>query len=254
MAWLGVYWGSTPGLYIGDNTSIRLTGENMPQPDALLMIEPDRGGQATLTDDDYVEGGPELVVEVAGSTASIDLNAKFRVYRRNNVCEYLVWRVLDRAIDWFVLVEGEYQRQEPGAYGVLRSQVRAAEAVENNEKAVGLAQDLRQEARLAVPELRFRGDAIDDRGGPLETYRDIDQPRCRSDEIFGVPDQKQIQRCGFETTSRVVDEPWHVRHDGGVLGPHLDDEDAPGGEIADHRFVPAATGAEHEQRALRAAE
>jgi hypothetical protein len=54
---------------------------------------------------------------------SLDLNAKLRVYRRNNVREYLVWRVLDRAIDWFVLVDEEYQRLEPDADGILRSQV-----------------------------------------------------------------------------------------------------------------------------------
>ncbi len=123
MTWLGTYWGSTSGLHFGDNVSIRLEGDEMPQPDALLMIERDRGGQANLTTDGYVEGGPELIVEVAASTASIDLNAKLRVYQKNNVREYLVWRVLDRAIDWFVLVEGEYQRLEPGTDGILRSTV-----------------------------------------------------------------------------------------------------------------------------------
>ena len=123
MTWLGVYWGSTPGLFFGDNVSIRLDDDNMPQPDAILMIERTRGGQGVVSEDDYIEGGPELVVEVASSTASIDLNTKLRVYRRNNVREYIVWRVLDGAIDWFVLREGEYERLPLQADGTLRSEV-----------------------------------------------------------------------------------------------------------------------------------
>jgi Uma2 family endonuclease len=121
MTWLGVYWGSTPGLLFGDNVSIRLDGDNMPQPDAVMIIDPMKGGQARVVDD-YIEGGPELVVEIASSTASFDLNTKLHVYRRNNVREYIVWRVLDRAVDWFILREGEYQRLAPAADGSYRSE------------------------------------------------------------------------------------------------------------------------------------
>jgi Uma2 family endonuclease len=123
LTWLGTYEALTPGVLVGDNVSIRLDDDSMPQPDAMLMIEAARGGQSTLSEDDYIEGGPELVVEVAASTASIDLNSKFRVYRRHNVREYVAWRVLDRAIDWFVLREGEYQRLPLGADGIHRSEV-----------------------------------------------------------------------------------------------------------------------------------
>ena len=123
MTWLGVYWGATPGLLFGDNVSVRLDDDNMPQPDAMMIIDPARGGQAVLSEDDYIEGGPELVVEVAASTASMDLNTKLRVYRRNNVREYIVWRVLDGAIDWFILRDGDYQRLSPGTDGITRSEV-----------------------------------------------------------------------------------------------------------------------------------
>jgi hypothetical protein len=63
------------------------------------------------------------VAEVAASSASLDLNAKFNVYRRNGVCEYIVWRALDRQIDWFVLREGEYARLSLGEGGLYRSEV-----------------------------------------------------------------------------------------------------------------------------------
>src|SRR5581483_11964724 len=74
-------------------------------------------------DDDFVEKGPELVGEIAASSASFDLHTKLQVYRRNNVREYVVWRVLDQQFDWFVLRSGEYQRLSPGPDGVLRSEV-----------------------------------------------------------------------------------------------------------------------------------
>ena len=94
----------------------------MPQPDAYLMIEPERGGQARISEDDYVEGAPELVAEIAASSVSYDLGKKLHAYRRNGVKEYIVWRVQDREIDWFVLREGRYEPLAPGPDGVLRSE------------------------------------------------------------------------------------------------------------------------------------
>jgi Uma2 family endonuclease len=122
-AWIFTYEGHTPGVIAGDNSSVRLDDDSMPQPDFCLFIDPARGGQARVSEDGYVEGGPELVVEVSASTVSIDLHTKLRVYRRNNVREYVVWRVLDRAIDWFVLREGEYVKLSPGPDGIYRSEV-----------------------------------------------------------------------------------------------------------------------------------
>lgn len=106
---LAAYRAATPGVRGGDNGSIRLDMDNMPQPDAFLLILPACGGQARIDDEDYVAGGPELVAEVSSSSVSIDLHAKFNVYRRNNVREYVVWRILDSAIDWYVLREGRYE-------------------------------------------------------------------------------------------------------------------------------------------------
>jgi Uma2 family endonuclease len=114
---------ATPGVQLADNGTVRLDAENEPQPDAFLFVEPACGGQARISDDDYVEEAPELIVEVASSSVSYDLGPKLEAYRRNGVREYVVWRVLDREIDWFVLTNGEYQRLELGANGIYRSQV-----------------------------------------------------------------------------------------------------------------------------------
>lgn len=121
MGWISTYWAYTPGVMAGDNASMRLLMESMPQPDAALLILPEHGGRAKFDEDDYVVGGPELAGEIAASTASIDLNAKFRVYRRNEVQEYIVWRVLDKAVDWFVLREGDYNRLPLDSDGIYRS-------------------------------------------------------------------------------------------------------------------------------------
>jgi Uma2 family endonuclease len=121
--WIVVYAANTPGVEAGDNGSIRLDLDNEPQPDGYLLILPDRGGQAKITEDDYVEGAPELVSEVAASSVSYDLHNKLHVYRRNGVREYIVWRVQDHEIDWFALTEGQYKRLVPAEDGIVRSVV-----------------------------------------------------------------------------------------------------------------------------------
>ena len=123
VAWLANYETDTPGVEAGDNGSIRLDLDNEPQPDAYLIIRPERGGQARISGDDYIEGAPELVAEVASSSASYDLGKKLNAYRRNGVREYVVWRVLDRRVDWFVNREGRFELMPPAADGILRSTV-----------------------------------------------------------------------------------------------------------------------------------
>ncbi len=123
MTWLGTYEAETPGLFIGDAPTILLDPTNEPQPDLALLIDPDCGGQTRLTDDDYVEGAPELLAEVAASTVSIDLGPKKTADERNGVQEYWVWRVLDQQIDWFVLQDGRYIDWLADRDGVTRSRV-----------------------------------------------------------------------------------------------------------------------------------
>lgn len=121
--WLGHYEAYTPIVIGGDNATARLDVDNEPQPDGLLLIDPKFGGQSIISQDDYVERGPELVGEISASSVSFDLHTKLAVYRRNGVREYVVWRVDDQAIDWFVLRNAEFENLSPGADGVLRSQI-----------------------------------------------------------------------------------------------------------------------------------
>ncbi len=119
---LGFYVSATPGVEGGDNATVRLDLDNEPQPDAFLRIRPELGGQSRDSGD-YVGGAPELIAEVAASSVSYDLHDKLRAYQRNSVLEYVVWRVWDRAIDWFVLRDDRYERMPLSTAGYYQSQV-----------------------------------------------------------------------------------------------------------------------------------
>ncbi|NEP31247.1 MAG: Uma2 family endonuclease [Moorea sp. SIO2B7] len=123
ITWLGVYEAATPGVMLGDNPTVRLDFDNEPQPDAILRIDQQKGGQSRITDDDYIEGAPELIVGIAASSASYDLHDKLRAYRRNGVKEYLVWLVQEQQFRWYELDAGEYLQQQPDQLGVLSSNV-----------------------------------------------------------------------------------------------------------------------------------
>jgi Uma2 family endonuclease len=122
IGWLALYQSATPGVQGGDNTTVRLDLENEPQPDAFLRIRPECGGQSRDSDN-YIGGAPEMIAEVAASSASYDLHDKLRAYQRNGVLEYVVWRVWDRAIDWLVLREGRYEPLTLNSAGHYHSEV-----------------------------------------------------------------------------------------------------------------------------------
>lgn len=123
MTWLGTYAAATPGVDLQDNATVRLDADNEPQPDALLRIEPEVGGNSRISDDDYIEGTPELIVEIAASSAAYDLNDKLNAYRRNGVQEYIVWQSYENRLDWFNLEQGRYVLREPDTDGIIRSQI-----------------------------------------------------------------------------------------------------------------------------------
>lgn len=123
ITWLGIYQALTPGVDLSDAPTVRLDLDNEPQPDAVLFVEATAGGQTQISADDYIQGSPELIVEIAASSAAIDRGTKKQVYRRNGVQEYVIWQTYDNQLEWFMLVEGEYQPLAPDPDGILRSRV-----------------------------------------------------------------------------------------------------------------------------------
>lgn len=120
MGWLLNYHAATPGLRLLDNATVRLDAENEVQPDAALCVAD--GGQTTVVGA-FLHGAPELIVEIASSSAAYDLHEKLRVYRRAGVREYVVLLTLEQETVWYRLNEGRYDSVEPDEDGLVRSAV-----------------------------------------------------------------------------------------------------------------------------------
>ncbi len=120
--WLGLYAAATRGVEHGIDATLRLDFDNEVQPDLMLRVVGPTG-RSRIDDEHYVDGAPELVVEVAASSVSYDLHQKLNVYRRAGVQEYLVLRTEDAAVDWFVWCGGAYERMVGDAAGILQSRV-----------------------------------------------------------------------------------------------------------------------------------
>ncbi len=122
LTWLGVYYAETPGVDLADNATVLLPPDGEHQPDALLIIKPDSGGQ-TRDDDGYLAGAPELIVEVASSSVSYDLHSKYDAYQSQGVLEYVVVVLREREVRWFVLDQGRFVQQSADGDGIFRSKI-----------------------------------------------------------------------------------------------------------------------------------
>lgn len=120
-AWLGAYEAKTPDVESYDNSSIRLDLENEPQPDLVMIKSPAKGGQTRISADDYIEGAPELAIEIVASSHAYDLHEKKRAYRRNGVREYIAWITDEHRLVWWELRQDEYQEIGPAEDGLLKS-------------------------------------------------------------------------------------------------------------------------------------
>ena len=121
--WLALYVSETPGVRCFDNPTVRLDMDNEPQPDLVLMKLPEKGGQARISADDYIEGAPELAVEIVGGLHAYDLHQKKGAYRRNGIREYLAWIASERRVVWWELRQADYQEIALAPEGLLKSGV-----------------------------------------------------------------------------------------------------------------------------------
>lgn len=112
-----------PRLHVALHVTIFMGAASEVQPDVVAFEDESLGGSVRRTEDDFLEGAPELVAEVATSSASYDLHDKMSLYERTGVSEYIVWQVYERRIDWFRLHDGRYVPMEPDARGVMESRV-----------------------------------------------------------------------------------------------------------------------------------
>jgi Uma2 family endonuclease len=117
---LTTYASESDAIKTGDGPTTVLNHENEPEPDAVLFVTPEYGGQIQFDRKGYLIGAPDLVIEIANTTHAMDLGAKKRVYQRAGVREYIVVRVPERQIVWFEMTdEGFVERELKN--GVLKS-------------------------------------------------------------------------------------------------------------------------------------
>ena len=110
------------GLRIGQGDEVIVPALTFAAPASSVLAV---GASVVLADisSDSWTIDPDLVAEVAASSASYDLGKKLNAYRRNGVREYVVWRVLERQVDWFVQREERFETLLPTADRILRSTV-----------------------------------------------------------------------------------------------------------------------------------
>ena len=119
--WLGLYQRGTPGIRGTINTSTVLDDQNEFQPDCSLRIMTEHGGQ-TRTIPEWIEGAPELVVEISRSSRSVDLGRKLEEYRKAGVRDYVVVAIDPNEVFWHVRRGDQLVRIFPGDGGIYRSE------------------------------------------------------------------------------------------------------------------------------------
>jgi Uma2 family endonuclease len=122
VTWLNLYKYRTSGAMVGDNVSTVLDDDNEVQPDVLMRILPDYGGQST-TINGIIQGAPELVIEVSRSSKAFDLGIKLLEYERAGVKEYLVFAIDPDEVFWHELQGNRLVRIKADPDGIYRSKV-----------------------------------------------------------------------------------------------------------------------------------
>lgn len=120
---LGVYAAETDAVEMLIDTTAIFGASSEPQPDLVLVVSPEVGGQTSENADGYITGAPELVIEISNSSAAIDLHAKKRDYNVNGVREYIVIVVPTKTVHWFLRGKSGFKEMKPDAAGVLKSKV-----------------------------------------------------------------------------------------------------------------------------------
>ena len=121
--WLGMYAAETDGTESLPDATMILSQDSEPQPDLSLIIVPEIGGQTEVSSEDYLIGAPELAIEIAHSTASIDLHSKKWSYERYGVREYIVVETKTQTVHWFIRRADKFVLLKSDADGLFKSRV-----------------------------------------------------------------------------------------------------------------------------------
>jgi Uma2 family endonuclease len=122
--WLSTYVHATPPIRLVENTSIQLAQDDFAQPDLFLWLPKTHEQDAAAGQrDEILDHAPDLVIEIAASSAAYDLHVKMNAYQRSAAPEYVVFLVYERETVWFAWQDGVYHQRTPDQQGIIRSQV-----------------------------------------------------------------------------------------------------------------------------------
>jgi Uma2 family endonuclease len=120
--WLDQYVEATEGTDALAGATDILGPKAEPQPDGLLFILPECGGQTWADKQGYLNGAPEWVGEIGDSTESIDLHSKKRDYEQAGVREYMVAALRQKKVFWFIRDANGFKEMPAGKGGIFRSE------------------------------------------------------------------------------------------------------------------------------------
>jgi hypothetical protein len=121
--WLLHYQWKTLGIPGEDAGTVKLDLHGQPQPDHILRIPAELGGQSGVDADGYLSGAPELIIETARSSRFYDLNQKKADYERTGVREYVVIELGPDRIHWFIRRGRRFASLRHGTDGMYHSKV-----------------------------------------------------------------------------------------------------------------------------------
>ena len=165
--WLSDYAEGTPGVEVLDNATTILGTKSEPQPDALLRVLPENGGQ-TVTERGYIRGAPELIAEISQTTRYVDLGPKLADYEQAGVREYIVRGFKPDDVHWFEQVQGALVEKPVDADGLYRSRIFPGLWLDPDALVRGDTRRLRAvlDEGLATPEHAAHVVQLKTRGGP----------------------------------------------------------------------------------------
>jgi Uma2 family endonuclease len=118
---LGLYEAVTPGIEGADYITTILGEQGEPQPDLMLRLLKECGGQSEYNEEKYLVGAPELVAEVAHSSKAIDMGGKRKDYQAAGVQEYIVLCIEEQELYWFHFPS--HRKLKPDRKGVFKSHI-----------------------------------------------------------------------------------------------------------------------------------
>jgi hypothetical protein len=121
--WLGAYEAETEGVQIAMHATNILIDRNETHPYQTVIVDPALGGRTSINADDFVEGGAELLVEIAERSCSLPYHKKFEQYQKANVREYIIVNLESRNFNWFTNTANGFQPIKPNADGIMKSRV-----------------------------------------------------------------------------------------------------------------------------------